>query len=569
MNVNYNNIYSDYIGATGAYSISDYIDITSNILDNKINITSNILKLYTDTNITNLDNKYKILIDQKTIIETYNNINYNVKHTYISNSNIDNIYSEIRFYSKNAINYPTYEITESPLHKVKIGNDGCLYIWYSYNPFISLTLPSQWIDINKEIGKQQADGLNQGAAIIAAENQIILINSTLTALSGEITSLYALSSGGSGTGGLSASPYNVPRLDNGIITTEAIDSIRNNLLIRGQTVQNYIANLGGATGFLAVIYGIAEGFGRTRYTNTMMDQLRSNLNSNLAIGNIENANIISNTINYTSNNYLTSNLKDIYENYSNLGIIQGFINSNIQTQQYISNLNTNELKINNNNISNIYVASNVLSNLNINFGFINSNIQTQQIISNLKCENFFLSNLNNIHTSNLTTSNIVKDIVLNEMPRVNKKSAFYCQTTNLIYPDGVKAFYSYHLYLPDYVATGIIDIGSGSGDTYRIFKIKCFFGSSYFQKLTNGIPDIVEYNIYMSNKANAGGDGTIAGVNIMATGIPQNYYLNNLMNNNLFILRNNTSSSSFNFNYLSILTTQIADVRCIIQDLLN
>ena len=67
----------------------------------------------------------------------------------------------------------------------------------------------------------------------------------------------------------------------------------------------------------------------------------------------------------------------------------------------------------------------------------------------------------------------------------------------------------------------------------------------------------------------AGGDGSIAGVNICAMGEPVNYYLNNLMKNRIFILRNNTTSSSFNFNYLSILTTQQADVRCFIEDLLN
>ena len=345
MNVNYNNLYGDYIGATGVYSISDYIDITSNTLaTNSSNFTSGTSNIL-NSNIINLDNKYNNLIDQKTIIETYNSINYNVKHTYINNSNIDNVYSEIRFYSKNAINYPTYEITGSPIHKVKIGNDGKLYIWYSYNPFISLTLPSQWVDINQEIGRQQADGLNQGAAIVATENQIIIINSTLGALSGEITSLYALSSGGGV--GLSGSPYNVPNLANGIITTATIDGIRNNLLIRGQTVQNYIANLGGATGFLAVIYGIVEGFSRTRYINTMLDQLNSNLNCNLASGNIANANIIRNTINYTSNNYLISNLRDVYDNYSNLGINQSFLNSNIQTQQYINNLKSNTITLNN------------------------------------------------------------------------------------------------------------------------------------------------------------------------------------------------------------------------------
>ena len=98
-----------------------------------------------------------------------------------------------------------------------------------------------------------------------------------------------------------------------------------------------------------------------------------------------------------------------------------------------------------------------------------------------------------------------------------------------------------------------------------MFNIKCFFGSSYFQKLTNGIPDIVDYTIYMSNKANAGGSGTIAGINIMAMGEPKNYFLNNIMNNNLFILRNVTN----NFDYISIITTQQADVRVFIEDLLN
>ena len=419
MNNNYNNLYCDYIGATGSYSISDYIDITSNtlntnidirsnILNTKIDTTSNILKLYTDNNITNLDNKYNKLIDQRTIIERYNNTNYNVKHTYISNSNMDNIYSEIRFYSKNAVNYPTFEITDSPLHKVKIGNNGRLYIWYAYNPTISLTLPSQWIDINQEIGKQQADGLNQGSAIVAVENQIIIINTTLAELSAEIISLYGLSSGSSGSGGLSGSAYNVPNLDNGTITTTAIENIRNNLLIRVQTVQNNIANLGGATGVLAVIWGIAEGFARTRYTNTMMDQLRSNLNSNLAIGNIENANIISNTINYTSNNYLTSNLKDVYDNYSNLGILQGFINCNIQTRQTIPHLYASNLS--SSNISSLNLSTSNISSLNLKTSnLLSSNISTSNLSSsNISSLNLKTSNLSssNISSLNLSTSNI-------------------------------------------------------------------------------------------------------------------------------------------------------------------
>jgi hypothetical protein len=69
----------------------------------------------------------------------------------------------------------------------------------------------------------------------------------------------------------------------------------------------------------------------------------------------------------------------------------------------------------------------------------------------------------------------------------------------------------------------------------------------------------------MSNKANAAGNGTIAGLNIMATGIPQNYYLDCIPPNNLFLMRN----VSNNFDYISIITTGQADVRVIISDMLS
>lgn len=173
---------------------------------------------------------------------------------------------------------------------------------------------------------------------------------------------------------------------------------------------------------------------------------------------------------------------------------------------------------------------------------------------------------NSIISNIYTTSNVCKNLIIYETPQVYKRSAFYCITDEVIYPNGgQKAYYAHHIDLRNYTKTGFIQIGGGSGDTYRIFKIKCFYGSSYFQKLTNGIPDICEYTIHMSLKANAAPGIGLAGINIMAIGIPQNYYLDNIMNNNLFILRN----ANNNFNYLTIVSTAIADVRCFITDELN
>jgi hypothetical protein len=514
MNNNYNNLYGDYIGATGVYSISDYIDITSNILAiNSSNFTlgtSNILEInssnYTNTNIINLDNKYNELINQKTEIETYSGINYNVKHTYINNSNLDNPFSEIRFYSKNAINYPTYEITASPIYKVKIGNDGKLYIWYSYNPFISLTLISQWIDLNQEIGKQQADGLNQGSAIVALENQVILINSTLTAISGELTSLYALSSGSSGTGGLSGSAYNVPRLDNGIITTAEIDSIRNNLITRTQTVQNYITNLGGATGVLAVIYGIAEGFGRSRYVNTMIDQLTSNLNSNIAIGNTQNAQIISNTRSYTSNNYLISNLKDVYDNYSNLSLLQGFINCNIQTIQNIPYISSSNLYASNISSSNLSSLNLYTSNLYVNSGYING-----IDINNLKTSGDIIESGTSL-SSKYLTSNHLYNLSYNYTVERQYPSKLYTTAT----PEGTttllnKLVYNQTLFLDNQA----ISYGSGF---YEIYSSSTFDTSTTKDRLFNFNTSETTssprwaISLYNSGTGNYQGDNSIDGV---------------------------------------------------------
>ena len=83
---------------------------------------------------------------------------------------------------------------------------------------------------------------------------------------------------------------------------------------------------------------------------------------------------------------------------------KGFVNSNfLFAQKYLSS----------NAASNIFVASNVLSNLNINQGFINTNITTQQTIQNISTNNFTATyaNINNIYnkTEIDSRSNILND----------------------------------------------------------------------------------------------------------------------------------------------------------------
>jgi hypothetical protein len=76
----------------------------------------------------------------------------------------------------------------------------------------------------------------------------------------------------------------------------------------------------------------------------------------LAAGKIADANTIQDTIDYTSNNFFLSNLSNFNANFSNLSLAQGFLNSNIQTAQTLSNLNTYTITLNNKDINNVFLA---------------------------------------------------------------------------------------------------------------------------------------------------------------------------------------------------------------------
>jgi hypothetical protein len=70
------------------------------------------------------------------------------------------------------------------------------------------------------------------------------------------------------------------------------------------------------------------------------------------------------------------------------------------------------------------------------------------------------------------SSNAVKDIIIHETPQVNNKLAFCCQTTHIIYPNNVYIpHYAFHIDLRNYTKSGFFDIGSESGDPYRVFTI--------------------------------------------------------------------------------------------------
>ena len=223
----------------------------------------------------------------------------------------------------------------------------------------------------------------------------------------------------------------------------------------------------------------------------------------------------------------------------------------------------NRIKENNLYLSNVYAT---INNLNIT-----SNILNGFIDANLNLSSNYTSNTSNIFMNNLSnvlipyaTSNAVKSIVEFDMPVLAKHYAFYILITTPININGT-TYYKYDINLSSYTKKGLIQIGGGSNDPYRIFKIRAFYATSYFSTLVNGLADVVFADIFMSFKANSSGGLGSAGLNICSIGNIPNPNLTSIPSNNLFFMRNGADS----IDYITVVSKSAADVRVVIEDLLG
>ena len=90
-----------------------------------------------------------------------------------------------------------------------------------------------------------------------------------------------------------------------------------------------------------------------------------------------------------------------------------------------------------------------------------------------------------------------------------------------------------------------------------------FYASMYFDLLTNNEPNICSYDVYMAWKQNGIGLTTnYQGLNINAIGTPPNPLLRNILNSDLFIIRNGRND----INYITLIAKQSSLVRVIIED---
>lgn len=364
MNINYNNVSGDYIGATGIYSISDYIDNTSNVIESHLLVTSNILNTnssnYTSNTSNYIVNRYDQLIKKQVEHITFP-IETDLYHTYIFNSNIA---GEIRFWCESASDYPVINPIGVPDYRVRIEPNGHLSCYYTYDPLISLTFGNGWIDVANSIVNLNSADANFVISLSGLEAQIInnynLLQSQIAAL------IFALED------------YTLMTESQRILVQQRVTEQAGFVRAGQQSMTNAIASIREATltglpqyftNGLNIITAIitnnpltasflgASGAAFVFVANKIFEQEYYNVTLGFMTSNVKVMTGITETRRqelYTDLfNERIKVLANITENEYNTGLAQGFINSNVSIQQTIKNLKCDILNLNTGNIENI------------------------------------------------------------------------------------------------------------------------------------------------------------------------------------------------------------------------
>jgi hypothetical protein len=471
-----------------------------------------------------LENNIKKLIKPVTETVQTNSILFppiDITHTYVINSNI---LGEIRFQNlakqADVLGFPP----ETPAYKVKIDIDGKLKLYWVYDPVINATWFSGWNDPLSMIVGLIADSVNQGVTLggLQAEiggvtayindvqyNIMVIVNGSIAKIETLEAQIQALSRpqlgnntqavtgqiesiGDFGNISVIAEEASVPALNS--INASVLNATATNNVVRLAEIGTYISTtvtqnpavsfaLGYGFAGVGIAYGILQGANlHNMYIHLIQDKIANN--SNLSTD--KKGELLA----INSNVFVTSNLIDMANNYYKLGLVQGFINSNTLSQQFINNLRVNNLDVNNGNITNI---NGITANELITSGKIKQN--------NILLDNTYL------------TSNHLYNLALNYSSERQYPSKLYTtsspETTVLLLG---KQVYKQILYLDNTLT------GHGNG-FYEIYS-----SSTYDNGITNK-DKLFNYdiatttntprwgiNLYNSGNGNYQGDNSIDGV---------------------------------------------------------
>ena len=351
----------------------------------------------------------------------------------------------------------------------------------------------------------------------------------------------------------------------------------------------------GGLAFSAIVGALSA----DRYAQVILGQIKANITSNVSItSNIRNDLLSSNQdqIEYA---YL-----DYASNLYNVSYYQGFLNSNTASAQFInilnnSNLNTYNITLNGNNINNIFLnqnggslyntlvfqkassgdpiqgyfgglgdrvvyqasttttdytcatginntTKNMWNNVSSNYGYdwYFAGIKMMSLNSNYLNYSNGIINCKDINVNGASIPTISRNTILSSTPNVSKKYLieFTC-ATSILMPNSV-TYYKRDIDLRLYTQNLTIPNPSSP---YRIFKIKVWIKSGYFELSSVGNYNVLEYTIYQSLQSQSAPPGS-AGENLYAIGTPQNPALNSITAGQISLVR------TANYNYLSVLS---------------
>jgi len=528
---------------------------------------------------------------------------------YFSNSNLyfKNKINDGEIYFSTAFNYP---VNTNFDYGTKISNSGKLLVYHNFN-LLQPTFAAGWYDVESEILQLKADGINTDLQLTLLDASIVFLQEQITGSDLKIQNLENFKESvvrAYTRADTFESFQNVLFAPNSPAAINAINQSFN--IIRQQSQQAYLNALG-----LGAIYGVAFGLGGAvlGYIGSRLDQDRTSnaLYNNQNINNTD-KNIV---FNYSSN--IQSNLDNISNfnlSMSNLNTFQGFVNSNIN----VNNLNITNLKATSSFQYQGQELSTTLGNyllkaggtmtgrINFNYGAgifgtpvaggggngerINLNmngitgsdfppsfgVSTDSLwnsvpnnhkyqwyingIERMSLSSAGVLNATSILENNISIPNISQSTILNNTPNVQKKYMFTgtC-SSSILMPDGF-TYFAYDVDVRNYTQ---LKYAPNPNTPYRIFNIKIFFGSVYFGYLTNGRPNVLSYEVYMSNESQAGGGGIgSAGLNVCAVGYPENPTLNTISPTQLSLVCGD-------FNFVSVLSRVNGTVfNAIIEDVL-
>jgi hypothetical protein len=507
---------SSFIGATGQYPIYDYIN--SNITDtsNYVLITSNILNsnIYFNSNVLNSNMYFNSNILQTQVTKTSNLIYKD-----------DNLNTIVKLTAQN----PQYPLIGQPKeirfqnvngdYITKINQTGELFVYHPLSP-IPVGYDAGWWSVENKLSSiiQEEIGLRFDVVQLQATTGTAAITDA---------------------GGAAAA---VATATGGVIAAGTATAAAGTAIAGGD--YGTVA-LGAAGGALFSVLGYLS----------YQAQVESNLSSNG----------FSNQASNVHSNISKANIL-ITDNISNICIAKGFINCNITKQQYIPSLRTNDINIQGNSISNIYISSNVLN------GYLNANLitssnytsNTSNVLNGYLNTNLITSSNYTSNTSNTLYFNLISNSNNNYIYTSNQQRKFsiIIPSSNYWY-DGINSLYCYDLNIEKYASS----LNAGGGFKSRAYRIETLVSTADWTTSNNLLVNNEFINkpepltIYTNNLSNYFGLKT-----------PNDNYANGIImgkNQNTNIGYWNLISSNTNsYNYIRYMAKAGFDLNVIIENLL-